>query len=180
MQFLLYRRFFVYIDLMLILGAGVGLSVIVEYIKLPAIRRIVLISFITLSLVGSSVYIFQKQPLVRETDVLDMKFLSQKIPDNAYLLTISSYYAPWLYGFTSFDIIAPGMFEHNIWGEDEWYTFWYAQTFEERHALLSQYADRPVYIYVGPYFQNFGDRLVDDPRFTHVDTFLWAYNLLDT
>lgn len=179
-KFLLYRRFFVYIDLVLIMSAGLGLVHVISQISSRQIRRIIFISVLGLSLAHTSMYIFSKQPLIQQTDLFDIQFLSKKIPDNAYLLTISSYYAPWLYGFTSFDIIAPGMFEHNLWNEEEWYIFWYAQSSEERHALLSRYGDRPVYIYVGPYFQNFGDRLIDDPQFTHVDTFLWAYKLSDT
>lgn len=170
-QILFYRRFYIFIDVCLIFFAAVFISQLLKSQK----HFVVQIAFFFFAAVGiflSTGYIIHKQPLLTHTDLQNIMSLDTIAP--AYVMSLSSASAPWLYGFTHHAIIAPGIFEENKWNRGQWEIFWTTVNQTERHELLNQYPT-PLYIFVGPAEQGFRGILASDEHFVEKSPFLWEY-----
>ncbi len=178
-QIIFYRRFLVYIDAMMIMFASLIFVDMLIWLSGQTWKKFGYIFIMVCMCVGvyvSGHYIYNKKPLISENELLRIRLLEKKVPYDRYIMVLSPYYAPWLYGFSGRDIIAPGMFEHNVWNEYTWQKFWQTHDVKERYDMLSQYNDSPLYIYLGDGFRSFGRRFSDDPHMTHVDINLWRFD----
>jgi hypothetical protein len=121
-------------------------------------------------------YLRSFSPLISREDFAGI-VAAAELPKEYHLMTVSSQYAPWLYGYTNHDIIAPGMFEANKWNKEEWKKFW--STIEEagRHTLLSQYGGPHLYLYIGSMDQDITALLSRDSHAEQLTSHIWKYSL---
>lgn len=169
-----YRRVFVFIDISLLFFAAAGLVWYYKKIQAFWLGKAVAIAFVLLILVQSFVHIKHKEPIISNEEFLAIQSLNE-LPPNSYVMTLSSYTAPWLYGYTSQRIIAPGLFEYNKWNYDQWMQFWTAENGKASQEMLLDYP-RPLYIFVGssefvpPFLQ-------DSTYFTYISPSVWQVSL---
>lgn len=164
-----YQRFLVSIDLMLIVLAGISLTIIWELPK--KIYKIGIIIFLLVFGWYSSSYILHKEPLLTNHEMDAIKQI--KISGTARILTINPQYAPWLYGFTQQGIIAPGMFEHDLWNREKWDWFRIQATHSEQSVMLEEYQSAPLYIFVGEQDGYFQIKLEQNPKMQKINDYLW-------
>ncbi len=181
LQVVFYRRLFVWIDIMFILYASYGVVHLYTQIRQTAWKKYVALVLGVVYIVVTSLLlrhiVMTKQPLVTEEELWAIQQLERLADEtDAGIMVVSPYYAPWVYGFADEHVIAPGMFESNLWSAERWHTFWNTQDSEERNAMLAEY-QKPIYIFLGEHDKRFGYAFSGDPHMTHVDLFLWRFDL---
>lgn len=170
-HFILYQRFIILFDLAAIMLAAPVLS---EFLKRFAVIKIEkLAAGILLLGAGWNIFYYSWgiRPLIYKDELEEIKTLKH-IEDNAYVMTVSSYYAPWVYGFSERNTIAPGLFSHNKWDYNDWKRFWFTGDRKERYALLNEY-QRPLYIFIGD--KDAFDVFRGDPAFVQQSKRIWKY-----
>lgn len=177
--FVLHQRFFVYLDLALIIFAS---AACVETLRChigASLRRfwprLALIFCVILS-VYSSWYIIHKKPLITQIEMNAIQTLSQ-LSDGEYAMAISSNYAPWLAGYANKKIIAPGMFEYDKFTREEWQKFWFSNDASLRDDLLARYNSSPIYVFLGDRGLSFVSQIDQDLHFTKLNKYLWRFDL---
>lgn len=174
---LFYRRFFVLLDVTLIIGTGVIFSDLWQRFHAQRLAKVgfALYGVMLLSTWGRS--IATTTPIISPQEILDIQSIGARVPPGKSIMVLSSSVAPWVYGFTSQPIIAPGLFAENKWNYDEWQYFWRVTDPVERRQLLRQYNQPSLFIYVGPSEAYFADQLKADPQARPVHASLWEYAL---
>jgi len=151
-----------------------ALEKVMEVIKTKKIGLAILSLFTLLIVTQFVLQISLKEPFTEPVEVRIMQELDARLPYESQVMVLSSYYAPWVYGFTHHRVIAPGMFEWNRWSREEWDEFWNAEDFERQHELLDRY-DKPLYIYVGMKDEVFRKRFEQDSRLVKLNEYIWQY-----
>lgn len=170
-QVLFYRRLLVWLDLAAIIGAATTIEYLWQRWRYTWIPAVVLA---TISLVSAGQAIVRYRPAMTLVDWLAMQQLNS-LPPKSLVMTVTSQYAPWLYGYTNQRIIAPGMLDENLWDKLQWNQFWDVRTSAERVALLSQYHEPHVYIFLAQNQNHFGLLLSSDPHFTLLTSQIWQF-----
>lgn len=172
----LYRRYFVYLDIILIIFAAGWIGGMFGGISKGLAGKILLAIFIGLS-VGRSIYqIVAFQPLLVAEELAAIQEM-ENLPKNEYVMALSAYYAPWLYGFSNHEVIAPGMFEANQWTEEEWRQFWSTNDRTARKKLFKKYDKQDIYIFMGNRDRWQKEQFMIDTDFTPISQYLWKYRL---
>jgi hypothetical protein len=145
-QFFFFNRFIIHLDLFLIILAGVGFSILIQYRKkLGTIITIIL-------LISAGVLVTQEalntKPLITNKELETIQYL-QNTEEDAYVMATASLYSPYILGYSERKTIAPGLFEYNQHNKAEWIDFWTTKDLEEIKQFLNKY-NKPLYIYVGP------------------------------
>ncbi len=123
-QFFFFNRFIIFLDTALIVLAGKGFDIILKEKKKLSIILIVLL------LLSASVLEFkeakQAQPIIPQSLFQSIQNIKEtNIPPSSYIISISSEFSPFLQGWTNNRIIAPGLFDYDIWhSETRWSQFW--------------------------------------------------------
>ena len=125
----------------MIILSGYGLYLIIQSKKNLGI-------ILTILLIISGIFISineakNAKPLVNQEE---LSIISNLEP-NSYTLVTSSYYAPWVLGYSKTKTITPGLFDYNKWDYETWQKFWNSDS-EEAIKMLQDYK-RPLYIFVG-------------------------------
>ena len=63
-------------------------------------------------------------------------------------MATSSYYSPWILGYSKRKTIAPGLFDYDKWNYEQWIKFWKAGNITEIKDLMGVY-NKPLYIFIG-------------------------------
>lgn len=171
LQVLFFRRLIVWLDLAALVGAAVYL----EKMWLKQGRRGLIIFAALVGIFLSGRAIVKYQPAMSSVDWLSLLQLNQ-LPPNSLVLTVSSQYAPWLYGYTNQRIIAPGMLDENKWNQAQWTTFWFTKNQTERANLLTQYQVPSLYIFLAQSQSAFGVVFSNDIQFKPVYSQVWQFN----
>ncbi len=179
--FVLHQRFFVFLDLAIIIFASAALSVETHCNASlhPWRRRLTpyfVAVFCVLLFVLSSWHIVHKKPLITQAEMNSIQTLSH-LPDGEYALAISSNYAPWLLGYANKKIIAPGMFEYDKFSREEWQKFWFSNDASVRYSLLARYNSSPIYLFLGDRGLSFISQINKDTHFTKLSKYLWRFDL---
>lgn len=165
LQFFFFNRSIIFLDLALIMMAGIGFSVLIKN------KRNLGIFILCILLCSGSILAFKESassnPLINENELDTIKQLSIT-EENAYVMSTSSIYSPWLLGYSERRTIAPGMFDYNKHTEEEWRVFWKTQNIEDIKNFMNVYK-KPLYIFIG---QKQRDNLKDFP-----ECFSKIYNL---
>lgn len=170
-QVLFYRRLVVWLDLAAIIGAAIFVEYVWQRWRL---------AWIVAGLCGVGMIVYASMGLVRyapamsQLDWLVMQQLNS-LPPQSLVMTITSQYAPWLYGYTNQRIIAPGMLDENVWNQAQWKVFWNTRELSERAKLLTYYPEPQLYIFLGHDQTQFGVLFDADPQFTPLSTQIWQY-----
>ena len=140
-----YHRFLIQLDVIMIIFAAFGL---VSIIKTRKLLGTIVLLFLVLS---SSWAVYKNaskaEPLISEEELYAIKFLSKTEPE-AFVMSTSSKYSPWVLGYSGRKTIAPGLFSYDRWGLENWKIFWRTGNLNTTTKLLSLY-EKPLYIYVG-------------------------------
>jgi len=184
-QTVFYRRFFVFLDIALIIYAALGIHIFFNFFRKKFAKHIFfrcigILSCILFAVFGFfriSSYIVQKSPLITQSEFEAIRRIDYYAKEKqALIMVISPYYAPWVRGFTDVDVIAPGMFEYNKWNRDEWNKFWYTESVVDRRNMIRSYG-KPVYIFLGERDKRFGYALIGDPEVEHEDIYMWYFDI---
>jgi len=158
-QIVFYRRFFVFLDMVVIMYAGAFLADICLTVMYMKYKYIIYILIIVYSIIGIGYITYtlaNKKPLLSRIEISKIQSVSSLVSDSDFVLSIDSMYAPWLRGFSDKKIIAPGLFEYNKWNREEWQIFWFSSDIDMKIEMLRMYDVSPLYIYTGDSLFNLG------------------------
>lgn len=171
---LLYKRFFILIDLSLLFFASVYLAELYKKIADMKWRYVAVAAYVACFLWVSLSFVASYSPTISPSILADIRALSQTLPVKSTILSFNSQTAPWLLGFAGdHTIIAPGVFDENKWDRQQWEIFWSTKDVTVRKELLGVYDMSKIYIY-SPVFGT-EDFFADDPHITQLNTYLWVY-----
>jgi hypothetical protein len=144
-QFFFFNRFIIHLDLFLIILAGAGFSILIQYRKkLGTIITIIL-------LLSAGILVTQEalntKPLINNEELETIHYL-QNTEENSYAMATASLYSPYVLGYSGRKTIAPGLFEYNKHNKQEWINFWTTTDIEEIKQFLNEY-EKPLYIHIG-------------------------------
>jgi len=148
-RMMFYNRLIIQLDIAAIILASVGLlhGIIIPLSK----KRIGLLIAVLLLISGgitASNFASEMKPLINETQLASIQKIPELTEEEAYIMATTSYYSPWIVGYSGRKTIAPGLFDHDKWNEKEWNTFWRARNLNEIKDLLDMY-EKPLYIFIG-------------------------------
>lgn len=149
LQFFFFNRFIIHLDLVLIMFAGLGFSLIIQEKKWLGVGILAILCI-------SSAYMVTQESLrtkpqfITPGDISLIKELGAVTEPNATIMAFSKEYSPWILAYSNRTVIAPGLFDENKWNLSEWNTFWYNSTEENTIKLMEKYdTTRPIYLYTG-------------------------------
>jgi len=145
-----YRRFILYLDLVIIIFAASGLGVL---IKDPFINRriplgLLVSGVIVLSLglqLAQQVLIIE--PLVTQDEFNAILRIDDEIEPGATVLLTDSFYGPWFRGWLDAALVVPGLFEADLFSYEQWEIIWYGD--EEARIKVLRDFHAPLYIHQG-------------------------------
>lgn len=144
-KLIFFNRFIIHLDVAMIILAAYGLYQLLEFDKRTgaAIGLILLLS----SMLVMNQNMDGAKPLIsgKELDIIKQ---FNHVESDAYIMSTSSYYSPWILGYSGRRTIAPGLFDYNMWGVDDWNTFWATGEKDKAINMLNFY-EKPLYIYLG-------------------------------
>lgn len=148
-------RFVMEMELLLIPFASFGLVRIFDRIL---VKRYVKIIFSVL-LVGAVVffttyYVSTTYSALTRNEITAMKIL-EKQKDISHVFVTNTIYAPWVYGFSGKEVLAPGIF-NSVWGFDEFVAYQKAPRVEKLQKLLN------IARKYGAYYYYVGERQADE------------------
>ncbi len=174
-QTLLYKRYYIWIDLSLLFFAGITLSHIMQHLTPERWRHAALLLYATCALLPALHARYIYIPQITQTQILEMQTLAKRIPQGSTLVSITSSDAPWLLGFASdHTIIAPGVFDANKWNYSEWQQFWSTTDIATRRTLFERYDEKEFYIYTGP--RSLHTLFMGDAHMEPLTPLMWKYS----
>lgn len=159
-QFFFFNRFIIFLDIMLIVLSGVGFMLIIKDNKKIGII------ILTLMLISASFVTFNEaqksSPLISDSELETIKHL-ETIPKDAYAMSLSSYYSPWLQGYANRKIIAPGLLDYDLHNKEQWSDFWTTSNSDKVISFMNEYKEKynKIYIFSG---SNNVDNMKDIPE----------------
>jgi len=154
-QLVFYNRFIIPLDLLFIILAAAGLNYV--FLNPGKVSRNLGIGVVLLLFASSGIMLFDRvgntHPLITENQLEAVIWLSNNSEADAYVLA-TSYDAPWVLGWSKRKVIAPGLFEHNVYGRTEWMKFFGNRDLEETKKFLSPYEGQ-VYVYNSKNYGNY-------------------------
>ena len=155
-QIFFFKRFIIPLDIACVILAAVGIEhTLLRRSKLP--QAIAVMIVVLLIVVGSIPTINGSRnatSLLSEQQFEIVEWMAENTEEDAYILA-TSYDAPWVLGWSERRVIAPGLFEWNVHGKEEWLDFLETDDPNVAEEFLDAYQG-PIYIY---YSQNSGNYL---------------------
>ncbi len=147
-QFFFFNRFIIHLDIALIILAGIGFSIIIDNKKKFGVFVLILMlfssGFITLNEAKNA------KPLISEQGLELIKNLDDLTEEDAFIMSVSKEYSPWVLAYSGRKIIAPGLFDENQWNKEEWKLFWSTTDKNVTINLMSVYnLEKPIYLFAG-------------------------------
>jgi hypothetical protein len=144
-QFFFFNRLIIFLDLVLIILAGKGISIMLEDKKKIGI----IILCILLLSAGTLTYkeAQNSKSLINEQELSMIKQFTNT-PQESFVMSTSSYYSPWILGYSERKTIAPGLFDYDVHSHGEWNNFWTTNNLTEINGFLGAY-EKPLYIFIG-------------------------------
>ena len=144
-QLFFFNRFIIHLDIALIILASVSFAMLIKEKKKLGIVLLIVLLF-SAGIMNLN-YSLNSKPLISQTQLDLIQQLSQT-EQNSWVMSISSQYSPWLQGYSGRKVIAPGLFDYNLWTEAQWQEFWTTQDKNETISLMSVY-NKPIYLFIG-------------------------------
>jgi len=155
-QLFFFKRFIIPLDVAVVILAAVGIDYTLLHRR--GVWRVAGIGAGILLLVSAVLPTITAakdvRPLIREDQLEAVEWIRENTEDNAYVLATSND-APWVLGWSGRRIIAPGLFEWNVYNKEEWISFFKTKDSEVVKEFLNVY-ESPIYIY---YSKNWGNYL---------------------
>lgn len=144
-QFFFFNRFIIPLDLILIIMASVGFSIVLAHKKKLGITIILVL------LVSGGILAFKEaqnaKPLISNDELNTIKYLDNT-EKNAFVMSTSSTYSPWVLAYSERRTIAPGLLDYDNHTKEEWQVFWTTNDSNQINTFLEGYG-RPLYIFIG-------------------------------
>ena len=145
-QFFFFNRFIIMLDIGLIILSAVGFSIIIKNKKILG-TTILIVMLVSAGFVAYN-QANESRPLIDENELSVIEKLND-VEENAFVMSTSSIYSPWILGYSNRKTIAPGLFDYNQHGEDEWINmFWTTNNINDVKSFLDVY-EKPLYIHIG-------------------------------
>jgi hypothetical protein len=145
-QFFFFNRFIIMLDLVLVIFAAVGFSLLIENKnKFGTILTIILLLSAGAFAVKESIH---SKPLIDDIELQEISSLATITPKNAFVMSTSAYYSPWIQGYSERKTIAPGLFDYDNHTRQEWNVFWTTTNLTEMRTFLNT-GQKPLYIFIG-------------------------------
>ncbi len=146
-QLIFYNRFLIFLEVFVLILAAYGVKLFIESEN----KQIVKFVIIGLLLV-SGIFLITKEsidakPLISESELSSIKMIDTITETNALILVTNSQYSPWVKGYTTRIVIAPGLFDEDKWNRKEWEYFWMTSDENEIRNMLSDYK-KPIYVFI--------------------------------
>ena len=146
-QLFFFNRFVIPLDIAVVILAAVG----IDYTLLNRERvwktvgigaGIILLVATVIPTINS---VTDAEPLITGDQLQAVEWISENTEENAYVLATTND-APWVIGWSERRVIAPGLFEWDLYEKEEWDVFFNTDDPEVAKQFLDRY-DNPVYIY---------------------------------
>ena len=144
-QFFFFNRFIIMLDIALIILAGLGLSLLMEK---KAKLGTMIVALVVFSLFFVTITTALDTTNLISNEELESIQYFNTTEENAFVMSTSSLYSPYILGYSNRKTIAPGLFQYNKHNEQEWITFWTTDNTEEIKQFLNEY-EKPLYIFIG-------------------------------
>lgn len=141
-----YKRLLVYVDTAAIMLAGVACASIFQKFWHDGVYRRAAGLFVLALSAIAFLFAYNQKPLITKWEMGEIQNL-QHTEAHATVITFSSLYGPWLYGFGKRNTIAPGLFADQ-WNQEQWQEFWLTKDRTTRSRMLSR-LPRPLYVFAG-------------------------------
>ena len=143
-KLIFFNRYIIMLDLITIVIVSIGLlEILKDNRKVGVVSLLLIFAFLSYNVIGESL---TSKPLISHDELNEIKELNN-IEENAVVLATSSYYSPWVLGYSERKTYAPGLFEDNHTLE-QWQKFWDAESYNEIKDFLNDY-EKPLYIHAG-------------------------------
>lgn len=150
-RFFFFNRFIIMLDIALLLFASYGFYILITQ-KNKLGRLVFIILFFSL-IVFCLKEALETRPLLEKDELEAIQSLS--LTDEAsFVMSTSSYYSPWIIGYSERKTIAPGLFDYNLHSKEEWAKFLKTKDLEEIKSFLKLY-NKPLFIFVGKRQEDF-------------------------
>jgi hypothetical protein len=147
-QLFFFKRFIISLDLLLIILAGAGLNY--GFLRSDMVHRHLGTAAVILLVISSGVVMAHQsldtRPLINDNQLEAIVWLSRNAEPDAYILA-TSYDAPWVLGWSERRVIAPGLFQWNVYEKAEWVEFLRTTDSEVAKKFLRPYSNNTIYIY---------------------------------
>jgi hypothetical protein len=144
-KLIFFNRFIIHLDVAMIILASLGFYELIRYNK--RIGAVILFLMLLSSLFVMNQNAIEAKPLISEKELETIEQFSS-VESDAYVMSTSSFYSPWILGYSGRKTIAPGLFDYDRWNLSEWRTFWETGEKEKALEMLDVY-EKPLYIYLG-------------------------------
>ena len=137
-QFIFYKRFFVYFDLLVIVYAASAIRLLYAKMIKYSSRALVVMIFIfvaSLLIINFAVLVVQTKPLITKESLENIVAMQDESPGLS-IFSQDSNFMPWLYGFSGHPLISPGWTSVK-WNYADWNRYWLASSSEKRQLLTS-------------------------------------------
>ncbi|MFW5704380.1 MAG: glycosyltransferase family 39 protein [Nanoarchaeota archaeon] len=135
-----YKRMIIFLNVVFLIYAGLGLKLILDNFKF---RKVFVLVIFVLMFVSMFLYVKDVRPLVSEAEFETIVWISENVSSEALVFSMDKSYSPWLKGYSGHRVVAPGLFDENVWDKSEWNSFW-AGNF----SMISDYSGEK-YVFVG-------------------------------
>jgi hypothetical protein len=142
-----YNRFIVYLDIMMIVLAGVAAAqMLTEHRKTTyVLMALVLISMGSIIVPAATK---QSHHHISPEEYVFISGIPEITEANSSIISNMVEDAPLLVAYSNRTVIAPGLFGQGKWTLTQWTRYWTADSFGRVDDLMDQY-ERPLYIYLG-------------------------------
>jgi hypothetical protein len=144
-QFFFFNRFIIHLDIGLIILASLGFSTLIKNKKILGIIVLVVLLF-SAGFVTLNGAIKTNSP-INENELQTIQYL-QNTEENAFVMSTSSIYSPWVLGYSNRKTIAPGLFDYDKHNQEEWIIFWSTEEINQIKEFMDIY-EKPLYIFLG-------------------------------
>lgn len=147
-----YNRMIIQLDVFLILMSAIGMLRILTEVKKPNFKPLVSVVIIYFVINGWWAVSYAKdlKPLIKSSEFDFIQTIPDITEENAIVVSTHKNYSPWLIGYSSRDILAPGLFDLDIWEKEMWVEFWNGDGVVKSEMLKDySYLNSPLYIYEG-------------------------------
>ena len=126
-------------------AAGIDLTLLHQSGLRRLVGSVALIILMVAALIPTINSAVEAKPRLNEEQLAAVTWLQDNTEENAYILATASD-APWVLGWSGRRVIAPGLFEWNTYGKEDWEIFFETDDPEVAGNFLDVYDD-PVYIF---------------------------------
>lgn len=145
-QFFFFNRFIIHLDTALLILSGISINALIE-----RKRKFGVVVLCILLLAGGILIVkesLSSRPLISEDGLRLIEKIGDVTEENAKIVVLSSEYSPWVLAYSNRETIAPGLFDANVWSEEEWNEFWNTDDKDRTVGLVGRYSGE-IYLFAG-------------------------------